>query len=242
MRVHLLHKRGQPKIDRTIDLLAEAGCTVEPLVSESSKHVAELVDRTDIERLIVSGGDGMIHHAVQTIATTDVTLGIVPAGTGNDIARALGISRSIHKAVRRALEDPVSMDLIRIADDRGESFVVSVLTAGFSGTVNEVANTIRWAGGQLKYTVATLRCLRHLGSSSISGLSDHKRFSLLAIGNTRFFGGGMAICPGAHPTDGVGEIIVVDPVNPVHLAVVLPTAFLGNTYEAGRFTSSHYGV
>ncbi len=227
MRVHLLHKRQHPKIDRTITLLTESGCDVEPLVSDSSHHVAELLDRDDIERLIVSGGDGMIHHAVQSIAMTTVAFGIIPAGTGNDIARALNVPRSIHKAVRRSLEDPTPMDLIRISDDHGESFVVSVLTAGFSGTVNEIANTIGWAGGQLKYTVATLRCLPHLGSASVSGLSDHERFSLLAIGNTRFFGGGMAICPTADPTDGVGEIIVVDPVGPIHLAAVLPAAFVG---------------
>jgi diacylglycerol kinase (ATP) len=234
MRVHLLHKRNQPKIDRTITLLAESGCAVEPLASESSNHVAELLDRDDIERLIVSGGDGMIHHAVQAIATTSVVLGIIPAGTGNDIARALRLPRSIPKAVRGALEDPTAMDLIRISDDRGESFVVSILTAGFAGIVNEIANTIGWAGGQLKYTVATLRCLPHLSSYSISGLSGYERFLLLAIGNTRFFGGGMAICPKADPTDGIAEIIVVDPVNAVHLAAVLPAAFAGQHVRSRR--------
>ncbi|MFW2383817.1 MAG: diacylglycerol/lipid kinase family protein [Acidimicrobiales bacterium] len=227
MRVHLLHKHDQPKIDHTISLFQAAGCVVEPLASRSPVHVAELLDRADIERLVVSGGDGMIHHAVQSVATSGTAVGIVPAGTGNDIARALGIPGSIKKAVNQALVSPVPMDLIRIADDRNQSFVVSVLTAGFSGTVNEVANTIGWAGGQLKYTVATLRCLPRLQTASLSGLNDFQHFSLLAVGNTRFFGGGMNICPGADPTDGVAEAIVVDRVHPLHLAAVLPTAFFG---------------
>jgi len=227
MRVHLLHKHDQPKIDRTVSLFQAAGCVVEPLASRSPDHVAELLDRADIERLIVSGGDGMIHHAVQSVATTGTTVGIVPAGTGNDIARALGIPGSVKKAVDQSLANPVPMDLIKIADGRNQSFVVSVLTAGFSGTVNEVANTIRWAGGQLKYTLATLRCLPRLQTASISGLNAYENFSLLAVGNTRFFGGGMKICPGADPTDGVAEVIVVDRVHPLYLLVVLPTAFLG---------------
>jgi diacylglycerol kinase (ATP) len=227
MRVHLLYKHDQPKIDRTISLLRAAGCQVETLPSRSSNHVAELLDRHDIDRLIVSGGDGMIHHAVQAVATTGTALGIVPAGTGNDIARALDIPGSVTKAVQQALETPLAIDLIRIADDRNASFVVSVLTTGFSGTVNEVANSIGWAGGQLKYTMATLRCLTQLRTTAVSGLSGHQFCSLLAIGNTRFFGGGMAICPGADPTDGVAEIVIVDPVHPLYLAAVLPTAFFG---------------
>ncbi len=227
MRVHLLYKHDQPKIQRTISLLEAAGCEVEPLASHSGAHVAELLSRNQIERLIVSGGDGMIHHAVQAVANTNTALGIVPAGTGNDIARALRIPSPLEKAIELSLETPVAMDLIRIADEGTTSFVVSVLTAGFSGTVNEVSNTIGWAGGRLKYTLATLRCLPRLHSARLSGLGDHPQFSLLAIGNTKYFGGGMAICPGADPTDGVGEIIVVDPVHPVHLAAVLPTAFFG---------------
>ncbi len=228
MHVHLLHKRNQPKLDRTIDALETAGATVQPLASDDASHIAELLDHQPIERLIISGGDGMIHHAVQSLHGRSIEVGIVPAGTGNDIARALGIPGSVAKAAALALGPTTPMDLIAITDSHNNrSIAVSVLTAGFSGVVTDTANRITWAGGQLKYTLATLRCLPRLETHRVTGLETGDRFSILAFGNTRFFGGGMAICPTARPTDGRMQLVVVDAVNPAHLALVLPTAFIG---------------
>ncbi len=237
MRIHLLHKRDQPGIDRTVALFHQRNAEVEKLASDSPDHIKEILDRPGIDRLVVSGGDGMIHHAAQMIAGSGVPLGIVPAGTGNDIARALGIPTSTAAAVELAVGDPVAMDLLRIASQEHESYVVSVLTTGFSGTVNEVANSIRRVGGQLKYTLATMRCLPRLHDAGLDGLAGHPRVCLLAIGNTPYFGGGMKICPAAVPDDGEAELIVVDPVNPLHLAAVLPSAFIGQHVRSRKVHS-----
>ena len=232
--IHLLHKHDLSNASEIIRGLEQRGETVTPLASKSSDHIAELLDRTDIERLVVAGGDGMVHHAVQQIAQSEVELGIIQAGTGNDIARALKIGKR-SKAIEAALLTAVPTDLIRITDEAGaSSWAVSVLTAGFSGTVTEKANEISWIGGQAKYTAATLGCLRSVHPQRLVGLAGHETYSILAIANTRFFGGGMAICPGALPDDGEMEIVVVDHVHALHLAAVLPAAFIGQHVRSRR--------
>ena len=240
--IHLLHKRELSEAADIIDGLERHGAEVTPLVSESPGHIADLLNRPDVERLVVAGGDGMVHHALQHIAQSEIELAIIPAGTGNDIARALKIGRRA-RALRTALSTARPTDLIRITDGAGNSsWVLSVLTAGFSGTVTERANEIEWIGGQAKYTVATLSCLRSLHSHSLSGLEGHETYSILALANTRFFGGGMAICPGADPNDGEMEIVVVDHVHALHLAAVLPAAFVGQHIRSRRVHRSNTGL
>lgn len=228
MRVHLLHKADATDAKVTQRALEQTGARVTPLPSSGADNITDLLSNSAIERLVVLGGDGMIHHAAQCLATTDLPMGIIPGGTGNDIARALGIPRRRQDAAQLAIGPTTSLDLIRVDDDERHVFAVSVLTAGFSGHVTEYANQLRHVRGQLKYTLATLRCLPKLRACQVSGLGDlGDKFSIVAFGNTRFFGGGMAICPNADPTDGSMQVVVVDDVGRLHLAAVLPTAFIG---------------
>ncbi len=232
--IHLLHKEGLRDAVEIADGLRARGAQVVPLASESSDHIAALLASADIARLVVAGGDGMVHHALQHVAGSDIELGIVPAGTGNDIARALKIGRR-RDAIQTALFPARPTDLVRITDEaRRSAWVLSILTAGFSGTVTKRANEIQWIGGQAKYTAATLACLPKLAAHRVSGLDDTDSFAILALANTRFFGGGMAMCPTADPNDGEMEIVVVDHVHPLHLAAVLPAAFVGQHIRSRR--------
>ncbi len=216
--------------------LADTGATVTAVASRSAAEIPHLLRQHDPERLVVLGGDGMIHHAVQAIAGSPVVLGILRGGTGNDIARALGIPRRPLPAANRAVEPATPLDLIRISNQSSTAYAVSVLTAGFSGLVTARANRIRWLGGQAKYTAATIGCLPNLksfevelipGSGDLVMGSVPERACLIAFGNTRYFGGGMAICPTADPADGIMQVVTVEPVHAVHLAAVLPLAFAG---------------
>ena len=96
-------------------------------LAEVKHNLQELVDR-GAERIIVAGGDGIIHHAIQSIATTETVLGIIPIGTGNDFCRALAIPTGIENAVATSLEEPSSIDLLKVND----RWVASVMTFGFS--------------------------------------------------------------------------------------------------------------
>jgi diacylglycerol kinase (ATP) len=245
MRVHLLYKAGEAGIDATIAELQSNGTTVVPVPSRHPEEIPGLLAAGGIDRIVVSGGDGMIHHAAQQLTGSGIPLAIIPAGTGNDIARALKIPKGRRAAVRLARTEPTPLDVLEVTEngpDGRSAHVVSVLTAGFSGLVNAHANRMRWSRGRLKYTVATIRNLPKLRTYHQSGLEGYPAaFSLLAFANTRYFGGGIAICPKASPTDAMMDVIVVAQVHPAHLAAVLPAAFVGLHLRDPRVHVGHAG-
>ncbi len=169
------------------------------------------------DRIVVVGGDGLVNLVVQHVAQTNVALGIIPAGTGNDFARALGIrnsaSRGVAQLVDTALGDPVRLDLLRSP----HGWAASVITQGFSVTTNRVANRLPWPPGGRRYVLATALALPALRSASIELQLDDATIevesTILAIGNTRYFGSGTAICPDADPTDGLLDVVSIGPLS-----------------------------
>lgn len=180
------------------------------------------------ERLLAVGGDGLVRIALQAVAQTGVVLGLVPQGTGNDFARALGLLEgSLETHVERALQPGVPVDAMRT--DHG--WVASVATMGFAGDVTARANGLRWPRGAQRYTVATvlqmprLRKLR--ASIRVDGVDHDADTTMLSVGNTPYFGGGMKICPGATPTDGMLEAVVIGAVGKATFLRVFPKVFGG---------------
>lgn len=189
--------------------------------------VAEAVQRGDVV-VVVVGGDGMCHIAIQEIAGTATTLAIVAAGTGNDFAAALGISEDLAStaaAIADALDGatPRSVDLVR----SGQRWWASVLCAGFDSAVNDRANRMRWPHGPRRYDLALLAELARLRAVPMTLELDGRRVeleaTLVAVGNTSTYGGGIPICPQADPQDGMLEVTVVGPVTRRALIRVTPT-------------------
>lgn len=178
-------------------------------------------------RIVVVGGDGVVHLAANALAGSDSTLAIVVAGTGNDAANALGIPSSVRGACRAALADPVAVDLIT----SGDAHALSVATFGFSADVNDRADRMRWPQGTSKYTAATFRELPGLAATPVTITIDGEVHSfepnLVAIANTTSFGGGMKVAPDASPTDGLLDVVVIGPAGRFTFATVLPLAFSG---------------
>lgn len=233
--VHLLANPtsgGDPgDIERVVELIERADHEVEMIVESSavaSSAAAKAIVARGCERLVAIGGDGLVRIAVGAVATTDTVLGIVPQGTGNDFARALGLlDGTLDDHVRRALAEPVSVDAMRT----NHGWVASVATLGFSGDVTARANALRWPTGSQRYTVATLLQLPRLRSVQatieIDGHVHDASTTMLSVGNTRYFGGGMAICPEADPADGLAQVVVVGDVSRFRFLRVFPRAFSG---------------
>ena len=194
---------------------------------EVKNNLQELVDQ-GAERVLVAGGDGIIHHAIQSIATTDTVLGIIPIGTGNDFCRALAIPTGIEEAVTASLEEPASIDLLKVND----RWVASVMTFGFSGDVNVRAEGMRWPTGPSRYTVSTLTSLRSLSSQTVNFSVDdilfEREVSLWNIANTSDFGGGMKIAPSANPFDGIANLTLVSKVGRFELLRFFRRVFSGS--------------
>ena len=181
------------------------------------------------ERLIAVGGDGTVHLAVQGVAGTDAVLGIVPVGTGNDFARAFGLfGFSVEDATTRALGPSRPVDAIGTDRQRWVTFNV---TGGFSVDVNVRADRLRFPKGPSRYTVATLLTmpgLRHRELVvTVDGQRTEYRSALFAVANTPTFGGGMAVCPDADPTDGLLDVAVVGPASRTTMLSLLPKVFEG---------------
>lgn len=196
----------------------------------ASEQAAREAVAAGAERIVVVGGDGMVHIALQAVAGTDTVLGVVPVGTGNDFARALGADETgeIPAATVRALADPARIDAIET--DRG--WVASVATAGFSGDVNARANSLRWPKGPRRYTVATLLEIGRLRARplrlTVDGHTHDLEVTLLAVANTPSFGGGMMICPEAVADDGQLDVTVVSAIGRLALLRYFPKVFSGS--------------
>lgn len=216
---------------RVTEIIRSAGHAVQ-VIEEASAAAASAAAKAAVaagcERLVAVGGDGLVRIAVDAVATTGTVLGIVPQGTGNDFARALHLlDGSLDDHVAAALADPVAVDAMRT----NHGWVASVATLGFSGDVTARANSLAWPTGAQRYTVATILQVPRLRSVTITleidGVVHDAPTTLLAIGNTRFFGGGMAVCPEAEPADGLAHVVVVGAVGRLRFLRVFPRAFSG---------------
>lgn len=179
------------------------------------------------ERVVVVGGDGIVHQAVNALADSETTLGIISAGTGNDTVRGLNLPHDIAKACSAALEDPAHIDLIAGAG----GLAMTVATLGFSVAVNERADQLRFPRGGQRYSLATLiempRLKRHDLTLTLDGVHVAVEANMIAIANTSYFGGGMKIAPEADPTDGQLDVVIIGPAGRATFAALLPTVFSG---------------
>jgi diacylglycerol kinase (ATP) len=183
-----------------------------------------------VDRLIVAGGDGMVHHVLPAVAgRSEITLGIVAVGTGNDIARALGlpVDDPLAAAEIAVAGEPLAIDAMRC--DAG--WALSVATAGFSARVNDRANRLRRPRGAARYQLATLLGLPGLRPDrlvlTVDGVEHRADATLVAVGNTPYFGGAMAICPDADPCDGLLDVTIVGAVGRLRLLRFFPTVYSG---------------
>ncbi|HEX8867869.1 MAG TPA: diacylglycerol kinase family protein [Lentzea sp.] len=177
-----------------------------------------------VDLLVVLGGDGAAHLGIQACAGTSTALGIVPAGTGNDLAAAIG-SASVDDVVFGTRK---KLDLGRLST--GQWFA-TVLCAGFDSAVNERANAMRWPAGPRRYDLAILAELASLRSAPLLVTTETDTFSLdatlVAVGNTPNYGGGIPVCPDADASDGLFDVTVVEHASRSMLMRMLPTLRTG---------------
>jgi diacylglycerol kinase (ATP) len=204
-----------------LPLLVSAG--PDDLVALARRCAAE-----GCERLLVAGGDGTYHHAAQGLAGTDCALVPVALGTGNDLARELGLPLDAGRAVELGLEAPLErMDLGRA----GERYFCGVAGSGLDSEVAEYSRAIRRLRGPLVYVWAVLVVLARFAPPDmrleIDGERLDGRVMLAAFANTRFFGGGMKIAPGAERSDGRLDVVVVRELSRAGFLAIFPRVYRG---------------
>ncbi len=213
--------------------------TTEVLVIESTSwedartriRTAAVAARPE-DTVAVMGGDGMAHLGLNGCAHTDATLAVLPAGTGNDFARALGVA-SVDDALTALAEGRRRrVDLTRLTNDTvGERYVGAIVSTGYDARVNRATNDIRLRFGALSYGYIALRELASFAPLTyrlvIDGEPRQMRGMLVAVCNTGIFGGGMRIGPDADPSDGLLDLTIVGPVGRGVLLRLLPSLYSG---------------
>ncbi len=226
--------RGRGAKARAVALprLRDAGFVVRDLQGADAGEALALARQCvadGLETLVVCGGDGMVHLAAQALAGSATRLGVIPAGTGNDVARYLGLPRKDPAAAaeRVIAGRPRTIDLAR----SGASYFVTVLAAGFDAIVNERANKMTWPRGQMRYNLATLAELRVFKPLSytleLDGVVREVEAMLVAVGNGPSFGGGLRITEGALLDDGLLDVVIIKTMSKPDLVRTYPKLFSG---------------
>ena len=209
------------------------------IVSSSSWTEAEKLTRTAAlearpgDALLVMGGDGMAHLGLNAAAGTKATLGLIPAGTGNDFARGIGVPRTVDEAVEVIVAGQTrTVDLAHISNSTfPQRYVGAVVSTGYDARVNRSTNHIRLRLGALSYGYIAMRELASFSplhyDMIIDGVRRRQEAMLVAVSNTGIFGGGMRIAPDADPADGFLDVTVVGPVSRTTLLRLLPSMYSG---------------
>ena len=225
--------RAARMLDEALPRFHGAGWQTTSLTSRSAEDALDLARVAVAERpdaLVVCGGDGMVNIALQALAGTEVPLGILPAGTGNDFARSVDVplGDGAAAATRVVQGSTRTVDLARI----GARYFGGVLAAGFDAVVNERANRMRWPKGQMRYNLATVAELRTFTplryTLELDGTERQAEAMLVAVGNGPSFGGGLRITHGAELDDGLLDVVLIKPVSRVERLRTFPKLFDGS--------------
>lgn len=200
-------------------------------VAEAEAGCRRAVDQTDL--LVVMGGDGMAHLGINACAGTPVPLGVLPAGTGNDLCRGLGLPRELPAAVHALATGSVrQVDLARVQRPDGSvRWVGCVVSTGFDSRVALRTARMRVPMGPLAYAWSALAELRTFTPLQYRLVIDGAPRALASMAifvcNAEFFGGGMRAYPGADPSDGRLDLTIIHPVSRLTLLRLLPSLYSG---------------
>jgi diacylglycerol kinase (ATP) len=174
------------------------------------------------DRVVIAGGDGSLHLLINALGELgrldDVAIGLVPLGTGNDFAGAIGIPDDPVAAARSILDaTPTQVDLI-MADD-GER-IVNAAHAGVGAVAAERAQVAKPLAGRLAYPLGAIQAAAtEAGYDVTLRLDDELIYAdsmlLTLIANGPRIGGGTYLCPAADPSDGLIDVLTIDAV-PLH--------------------------
>lgn len=220
------HLAELPQLLRRYDLSDEV------VVSQSAHHVQEVAKQAaqnQYDLVIVCGGDGTLHYAINGLYGSQTALGILPMGSGNDLAGALGIPANLESACSILKNGRTrSIDL----GDTGDCVYACVAGVGFDSAVVKRANQRSfWLRGPLIYSYAVFQTLltfrpKRLRLTHDAGVFDDD-VMFAVVGNTMRYGGGMRIVPLADPEDGLLDVCIVRRISRWTLLKSFPSVFRG---------------
>ena len=204
--------------------VSESAADLERLAREAATEGAEIV--------AVLGGDGSVGAAANGLVGTRTALAALPAGTGDDFAKAIGPGRLDAATRLLAAPDIREVDVVEVTAGAQQRCYVNIAGAGFDSEVNETANSMTHRlGATGTYVVAVLKTLRRFAPAHYEIEVGEERMAtdamLVVVGNSRSYGGGMRVFPDAKIDDGLLEVCIVHALSTPAFLRAFPRVFRG---------------
>ncbi|MEX0993673.1 MAG: diacylglycerol kinase family protein [Solirubrobacterales bacterium] len=209
--------------------LAQLGLPHRVIESRDIEHGGELAREAAAagEVVVALGGDGLVGALAGALRGEGV-MGVLPAGRGNDFARALGIPGDVREACR-VLATGVERAL-DLGEANGRPFAC-IASVGYDSVANRIANQTRFMRGNLVYAYAAIRALASWKAATftvtLDGAEQSFRGYNVVVANSAYYGGGMKVAPSADPSDGLLDVIFVRDVPKRRFIANLPKVFSG---------------
>ena len=217
------------------------GFEIDWVDTEGSEDAIEAAREWRDGLLIVAGGDGTVNDAVNGLGKAgfpeDVTLALLPAGTGNDLAATLDVPEDPDAAEAVIRQSRVrTLDVARVRSEGvGERFFINVASGAMGAEIsnaNERERKERW--GKLSYLRASLEVARNFDVREITlaldGEERRVRAVNIAIGNCRYAGGGWLAAPKANPEDGLLDVVIIETLGLTEVLALTPAALAKSNY------------
>ncbi len=230
-------------------LLCEKQVDYDVVFTEGPKHATniarELAKQKNVHAVIAIGGDGTVHEVANGLAGSEIPLGFIPAGSGNDFAKGLQIPKQSKQALERALSGHKrKMDIAYI----NHEIFINVAGIGFDAQVAKTANQApykKWLNhfrlGAFCYVISFFKVIFRYQPTEVYLMIDEREHAfkdvwLVAVANAPFYGGGMMICPQAKCDDGLLHICVVHGISRWKLLTLFPRVFFGRHIDTSAVT------
>jgi diacylglycerol kinase (ATP) len=226
------HGRAKAISDNIIRRMQDKGVEFTYEYTEYEGHATELAADAaarGIKRVFVLGGDGTATEAAKGLIGTQVVMGVIPAGTGNDFVRTLGIPQKPAQALDCLLD--AREDVVHIAACNRVDYL-NIASIGFDSKVLE--NTLlfkKYVSGMLAYLcgvfVALFNSRPYRIDLNIDGEIQRKKILLVAFANGKYYGGGMKVAPGADMSDELLDVYLVRWLPRIFILFLLPFFAIG---------------
>jgi diacylglycerol kinase (ATP) len=200
------------------------GIEYEMLFTGSRGEATTLAKHAAFPIIAALGGDGTVHEVVNGIAGTKKVLAVLPAGSGNDFVKSIGVSSRFDSALEMLIDGKtrtIDLGKVTIGSNSHSSFFVNGLGMGFDASVADRVQQMRFFSGTLLYILAVLRTLHRYRAPRFSVQVDENVFNarnlLIAVGNGICAGGGFYLTPEALIDDGLLDVCMIKelPINKI---------------------------
>lgn len=237
--------RGRHTIPIVSRLLEREGVHFSLEETRYAGHAIELARQAIKEKyrtIVALGGDGTVHEIINgiysddgkgTVLAEDVRLGIIPAGSGNDFAYAVGVPPDIYRACKRLLNGTTRLVDMGLINGRLFAYGVGI---GFDAEVNIESRKIKWLRGMAVYLIALLKVMLSRRKTYqleivVDGVQLKERAMMVSIANGRRYAGVFLVTPYAKVDDGLLDLCIISPISRFDMLRFLPLVVKGRHTE-----------